>query len=132
MASPNRMRPCDTSPLVQNVVVRFNPLVAKLRQLDVLLALVGPPVDGLTLSQRLEDAGKARKAGQLLGELLALETSGHVNVSRDGGSYEFSLTELGEESAGGVGPGRPARPLLGVGRPLRLRALPPRPRAPAP
>src|SRR3954447_4769613 len=107
MASPNRTQACDTSPLAHNVVVRFNRWVAKPRQLDVLLALVGPPVDGVTLSQRLEDAGKARKAGQLLGELLALETSGHVNVSRDGGSYEFSLTELGEESAGDLGPGRP-------------------------
>jgi stage II sporulation protein D len=47
-------------------------VVAKPRQLDVLLALVGPPVDGLTLSQRLEDVGKPRKAGQLLSELLAL------------------------------------------------------------
>jgi class 3 adenylate cyclase len=101
------MRPCDTSPLVENVVVRFNAVVDKPRQLDVLLALVGPPVDGLTLSQRLEDAGKARKAGQLLGELLALETSGHVNVERAGGDYRFSLTELGEESAGELGPGRP-------------------------
>src|SRR3954471_17738366 len=112
MGSPNRMERCDTSPLVQNVVVRFNAVVAKPRQLDVLLALVGPPVDGLTLSQRLEDAGKPRKAGQLLSELLALETSGHVSVERQDGRHRFSLTELGEESAGELGPGRPTDVVL--------------------
>ena len=81
--------------------------MAKPRQLDVLLALVGPPADGATLSQRLEEAGKPRKAGRLLGELLALETSGHVDIERAGGGYRFSLTDLGEEAAGELGPGRP-------------------------
>jgi class 3 adenylate cyclase len=72
----------------------------------VLLALVGPAVDGTTVARRLEDGGRSMRAGQLLAQLLALETSGHVRVSREDG-YLFSLTPLGEESAGALGPGQP-------------------------
>ena len=105
MSAPLASR-CDNKHLAENVVVRFNQVVAKPRQLDVLLALVGPPVDGTTVGQRLEDGGRPMRPAQLLSELLALETSGHVRVERDDG-YLFSLTELGEETAGELGPGRP-------------------------
>ena len=86
--------------------------MARTSQLDVLLALVGPPSDGATVTARLEEAGQPRRAGRLLSELLALETSGHVRVDRTDGSYLFSLTELGEEAAGELGPGRPTDLIL--------------------
>ena len=78
--------------------------------LEVLLALLGTtaggPIDGDTVSRRLAATGHAVAPGRLLAQLLALEGSGHLAVTRDGG-YQFALTALGEEAAYELGPGDP-------------------------
>jgi class 3 adenylate cyclase len=73
--------------------------------LDVLLTLVDEPADGTVVSDRLVAAGKRVRPDGLFAQLLALETSGHVLVHRDGG-YAFSLTALGLEATAALAPGR--------------------------
>lgn len=80
-------------------------LVARVTSLDVLLALVGPAVDGGTVQSRLESLGKPSGAASLLTHLLELESSGHVNVRRVGG-YLFSLTPLGSAAVSDLAPGQ--------------------------
>jgi len=84
--------------------------VARPRAFDVLLALLGAttaePVDGTALTRRLERAGHTVSSSWLLTQLLRLEGSGHVAVTRD--PYCFALTPFGEQAAYDLGPGTPA------------------------
>lgn len=79
-------------------------------RLDVLLALLGSnpehPSTGDDLIRRLRSAGQLVPPDQLLAMLLELEEAGHVQIGRKDG-YSFLLTELGEEAAYDLGPGRP-------------------------
>ena len=78
--------------------------------LEVLLALLGTstegPIDGETVSRRLAATGRELPASRLLAQLLAFESSGHLEVLRDG-DYRFALTPFGEEAAYELGPGDP-------------------------
>jgi class 3 adenylate cyclase len=89
--------------------------VARTSNLEVLLALLGTsvegPLDGDTVSRRLAANGRNLSASRLLAQLLALETSGHLDVSRKNG-YRFALTPLGEEAAYELGPGDPIEVVL--------------------
>lgn len=79
--------------------------------LDVLLALIGPAVDGGTVQSRLASLGKPSPAAHLLTHLLELESSGHVEVLRSGG-YRFSLTPLGSAAVSDLAPGQVVERLL--------------------
>jgi class 3 adenylate cyclase len=89
--------------------------VPQTSHLDVLLALLGTsaegPIDGVTISRRLASNGRPLTASRLLVRLLALEASGHVDVSREDG-YRFALTSFGEEAAYELGPGDPIEVVL--------------------
>jgi adenylate cyclase len=89
--------------------------VPRTSHLDVLLALLGSsverPIDGDTVSRRLAANGRNLTAGRLLVQLLALEASGHLDVSRENG-YGFALTPFGEEAAYELGPGDPIEVVL--------------------
>lgn len=78
--------------------------------LEVLLALLGTspstPIDGETVRSRLASGGHELGPRSLLVQLLALEASGHLHVTRDDG-YTFGLTALGEAAAYELGPGDP-------------------------
>lgn len=78
--------------------------------LEVLLTLLGTsaegPIDGDTVSRRLAATGRTLSPSRLLVQLLALEASGHLGVTREGG-YRFALTALGEDAAYELGPGDP-------------------------
>ena len=78
--------------------------MGRLTKLDVLLALVGSPVTGDVVNARLASAGKQARTDALLAQLLRLEASGHVAVTR-GDRYEFSLTPLGREATADLAPG---------------------------
>lgn len=84
--------------------------VPRSSNLEVLLALLGTsndgPIDGDTVSRRLVATGRELTPSRLLVQLLALEASGHLEVTREGG-YRFALTGLGEEAAYELGPGDP-------------------------
>jgi adenylate cyclase len=89
--------------------------VARSSHFEVLLALLGTsttgPVDGETVSRRLAAGGRTLSPKRLLAQLLTLEASGHLEVSRDG-SHRFALTALGEEAAYALGPGDPIEVVL--------------------
>jgi adenylate cyclase len=91
-----------------NVLLRYRPKVARSSNLEVLLALLGTgsdgPIDGDTVSRRLAATGRSPSPSHLLAQLLALESSGHVAVTRDGG-HRFALTALGDDAAYELGPG---------------------------
>ena len=83
--------------------------------LEVLLALLGTsvegPIDGDTVARRLAANGRTMAPSRLMAQLLALEGSGHLEVSRENG-YQFALTPLGEEAAYELGPGDPIEVVL--------------------
>ena len=89
--------------------------MARTSNLEVLLALLGTsadgPIDGDTVSRRLAANGRDMTASRLLAQLLALEASGHLDVSRENG-YRFALTPFGEEAAYELGPGDPIEVVL--------------------
>lgn len=82
---------------------------------DLLLALLGTEasgaIDGDTVLRRLSMNGRPMPPSTALAQLVALERSGHVDVTRSGG-YQFKLTPLGEEAAYELGPGRPVDVVL--------------------
>jgi class 3 adenylate cyclase len=84
--------------------------VPRASHLELLLALLGTspstPVDGETVRGRLAAGGNEVATSRLLAQLLALEASGHLHVSREDG-YRFGLTALGEAAAYELGPGDP-------------------------
>lgn len=110
--SPTAFEECSPHNVVVrlplNVIVRYDRPVPKTSNLDVLLALLGTsvdgPVDGDTVTRRLAANGRELTASRLLAQLLALEASGHLEVSRENG-YRFALTPFGEEAAYELGPG---------------------------
>jgi class 3 adenylate cyclase len=89
--------------------------VARTSNLEVLLALLGTsvegPIDGDTVARRLEANGRTMPPSRLMAQLLTLEGSGHLEVSREHG-YRFALTALGEEAAYELGPGDPIEVVL--------------------
>jgi class 3 adenylate cyclase len=90
--------------------------VPRSANLDVLLALLGTsreaPIDGETASRRLALGGREPGPRKLLAELLQLEASGHVEVTRDERGHRFALTALGEDAAYELGPGDPVEVVL--------------------
>jgi class 3 adenylate cyclase len=98
-----------------NVILRYDLVVPRAANLEVLLALLGTSVegaiDGDTVIRRLAAGGRTWTASALLVQLLALESSGHVEVSRQD-SYRFALTPFGEEAAYELGPGDPINVVL--------------------
>ncbi len=74
---------------------------------EVLLALLGDPIGGSDLLERLARAGVTTTAGSLLTLLLHLEDGGLVQIER-GDGYRFSLTAQGEDAADHVGAGSPS------------------------
>jgi class 3 adenylate cyclase len=85
-------------------------MVKQSPHLELLLALLGTSaegaIDGDTVIRRLAANGRAIAPSKLLVQLLALEASGHVDVTR-GQGYRFALTAFGEEAAYELGPGDP-------------------------
>ncbi|MEY2421976.1 MAG: adenylate cyclase [Acidimicrobiaceae bacterium] len=85
-------------------------VVPRPSSLDVVLALLGTSaegaIDGDTVSRRLASNGRELAPSRLLAQLLTLEASGYIQVTRDGG-YRFALTPFGEEAAYELGPGDP-------------------------
>ena len=84
--------------------------MGKRGNVELLLALLGtssgPGIDGETVTRRLSTGGRDMPRSTLLAHLLALESSGHVEVVRDNG-YRFRLTNVGEDAAYALGPGEP-------------------------
>jgi class 3 adenylate cyclase len=89
--------------------------VPRSSHLEVLLALLGTstegPIDGDSVNRRLAANGRALPASRLLAQLLTLEASGHLTVTRDG-DYRFALTPMGEDAAYQLGPGDPIEVVL--------------------
>jgi adenylate cyclase len=89
--------------------------VPRTSNLEVLLALLGTsvegPIDGDTVRRRLVAGGRELAPSRLLVQLLALEASGHLAVTREDG-YRFALTSFGEEAAYELGPGDPIEVVL--------------------